>query len=153
VNDDVAPHEYPPGSRIILYCPLLACPWQHDGPPLPEGSGSAADEAVADVLAKHFAGLEEAVKAHLETHTLLEWVQELARLRDSVNTWSRHLLHTSQHGNMQIALGGRIQGVAEEMRQAVGLPEFGWNDAVPDAEFGECSVHASGGCRGQETHP
>ncbi len=71
---------------------------------------------------------------------------------EQVEKWSRHLLHVSQHNNMQIALGGRIQQVAAEMREAAGLPEFGWNDSVPDAEFGECSVHASG-CRGQETHP
>lgn len=104
-------------------------------------------------LTARFANSEAVLRAHLETHSLVEWVQELARLREAVNGWSRHLLHTSQHNNMQIALGGRIQRVADEMREAVGLPEFGWNDAVPDAEFGECSVHASGSCRGQETHP
>jgi hypothetical protein len=153
MTEPLAPRQYPPGSRIISYCPLPACSWQHEDPVLPEGSGATMDEAVADITAKHFVGLEKIVKAHLETHALLEWVQELARLRDAVNAWSRHLLHTSQHNNVQIALAGRIQGVAGEMREAVGLPEFGWNDAVPDAEFGECTVHASASCRGQETHP
>jgi hypothetical protein len=104
-------------------------------------------------LTARFANAEAVLRAHLETHALIEWVAELARLRDGVNGWSRRLLHASQHNNMQIALGGRIQAVAEEMREAVGMAEFGWNDAVPDAEFGECTVHASGSCRGREAHP
>jgi hypothetical protein len=52
---------------------------------------------------------------------------------------------------MVIDLGGRIQQVVHDMRAAAGLPEFGWNTAFLDAEFGECTVHA-GGCGGQETH-
>lgn len=68
-----------------------------------------------------------------------------------VDQWSRHLWHISQHNRMMIALGGRIQRVVQEMREAAGLPEFGWNTAFPDAEFGQCSVHPEG-CKGQETH-
>jgi hypothetical protein len=68
-----------------------------------------------------------------------------------IGRWTRHLLHVSQHDRMVIGLGGRIQRIAQEMREAAGLPAFGWNDAIPDAEFGECSVHIEG-CRGQETH-
>ena len=70
---------------------------------------------------------------------------------EDIDRWTRHLLHVSQHNRMVIGLGGRIQRLAGEMRAAAGLPAFGWNDAVPDAEFGECSVHVEG-CRGQETH-
>jgi hypothetical protein len=65
--------------------------------------------------------------------------------------WTRHLLHISQHSRMTIGLAGRIQQVANEMRKAARLPEFDWNSSVPDAEFGECSVHVED-CRGQETH-
>jgi hypothetical protein len=68
-----------------------------------------------------------------------------------VGRWSRHLWHTSQHNKMVIALSGRLQKQANEMRRAVGLPEFGWNDAFPDADFSECSVHVAD-CEGQETH-
>lgn len=71
--------------------------------------------------------------------------------KDDVDRWSRHLWHTSQHNRMVIALAGRLQDQANEMRKAVGLEPLGWNDAFPDAEFGECSVHA-GNCKGQETH-
>jgi len=136
----------------IYECPLAACPWEGTDPPPPPGEAITSDADVWRFIGDRAMAAEEVVRAHLETHSLLEWVQELARLRNGINGWSRHLLHASQHNNMQIALGGRIQRVADEMREAVGLPAFGWNDAVPDAEFGECSVRASG-CRGQEAHP
>jgi hypothetical protein len=68
-----------------------------------------------------------------------------------IDQWTRHLLHVSQHNRMVIGLGGRIQQIAQEMREAAGLPAFGWNTAFDDAEFGECSVHVEG-CQGQETH-
>ncbi len=68
-----------------------------------------------------------------------------------VDRWTRHLWHVSQHDKMIIGLGGRVQDIVHEMRQTAGLPEFGWNTAFPDAEFGECTVHVEG-CRGQETH-
>ena len=68
-----------------------------------------------------------------------------------VDRWSKHMWHTSQHNSMPIFLGGRLQSQANEMRKRVGLPELGWNDAFPDDDFEECSVH-SDGCKGQETH-
>ena len=68
-----------------------------------------------------------------------------------LDQWTRHLWHISQHGKMAIGLAGRIEQVVREMRAVAGLPEFGWNAAFPDAEFGECSVHVEG-CQGQETH-
>lgn len=70
---------------------------------------------------------------------------------DEVDRWTRHIWHVSQHGKMTIGLAGRLQRIADEMRDAAGLPEFGWNTAFPDAEFGECSVHVKD-CQGQETH-
>jgi hypothetical protein len=68
-----------------------------------------------------------------------------------VDDWSSHLWHTSQHNRMVIGLAGRLQALANEMRVAAGLEEFGWNTSFPDERFGECSVHVEG-CAGQETH-
>jgi hypothetical protein len=70
---------------------------------------------------------------------------------EGVDRWTRHIWHVSQHGKMTIGLAGRLQKIVDEMRDAAGLPEFGWNTAFPDADFGECSVHVEG-CGGQETH-
>lgn len=72
-------------------------------------------------------------------------------MRARIDEWSARLWHTSQHNRMVIGLGGRLQDLANEMREAVGLESFGWNDAFPDARFGECTVHVSD-CAGQETH-
>lgn len=79
----------------------------------------------------------------------------LLALRPSVETverWSRHLLHTSMHNTVVIGIGGRLQRQANEIRGAVGLKSFGWGDAILDAEFEECTVHVSNYCKGQETH-
>lgn len=70
----------------------------------------------------------------------------------TVDRWTRHLWHTSQHNRMAIGLGGRIQQVVNEMREEAGLTAFGWNTAFLDAEFGECTVHVTD-CPGQEHHP
>lgn len=78
-------------------------------------------------------------------------MQQNSDLAALVDEWSTHLWHTSQHGSMVIALAGRLQALANEMRTAAGLEPFGWNDAFPDDRFGECSVHAMD-CEGQHTH-
>lgn len=65
---------------------------------------------------------------------------------------TRRLWHTSQHNCMIIALGGRIQDDVNELRAAFGLPDFGWNDWVPDEEVNRCAVHVDDACVGQHTH-
>jgi hypothetical protein len=69
-----------------------------------------------------------------------------------IDRWSKHLWHTSQHNRIVIALAGRLQDLANEMRESVGLEPFGWNDAFPDDMFNECTVHVDD-CEGQHTHP
>lgn len=69
----------------------------------------------------------------------------------AVDAWSKHIWHVSQHNQMVIGLSARLQGIANEMRMAAGLPEFGWNDSVSDEVFQQCSVHVTG-CAGQQTH-
>jgi hypothetical protein len=70
---------------------------------------------------------------------------------EDVDRFTRRLLHTSQHNRCVIFIAGRIQEDINELRRAVGLPEFGWHDAVPDEEVGRCSVHPDD-CKGQHTH-
>lgn len=71
--------------------------------------------------------------------------------RAAVDRATRRLLHTSQHNRSPIWLAGRIQDDVNRLRAAVGLPEFGWNDSVPDDEVGRCAVHVEG-CAGQHSH-
>lgn len=84
-----------------------------------------------------------ALQELLRRHTA-EWVA-------LVDVLTRRMLHTSQHIRCPIWLAGRLQEDANAARIAVGLEEFGWNDAVRDEEVGRCSVHPEN-CEGQHTH-
>jgi hypothetical protein len=81
VNEELASREWPPGTRVVSCCPLSKCLWQYEDPLPPCGAGATIDEAVRDALAKHFAAVEDVVRTHLETHPLLEWVQEVTALQ------------------------------------------------------------------------
>lgn len=70
----------------------------------------------------------------------------------TIHRFTRRLWHTSQHSQCKIWLAGRIQDDVNALRAAVGLPEFGWNDSVPDEEVGRCAVHVHDACAGQHTH-
>lgn len=70
---------------------------------------------------------------------------------EQVDEWTSHLWHVSQHDRMVIGLGGRLQRIVDEMREAAGLEPFGWNTTIPDELFGECTVHVAD-CQGQHTH-
>lgn len=78
-------------------------------------------------------------------------MSDLSELVSAIDRATRRLLHTSQHDYCVIFIGGRIQEDIAELRAAAGLPEFGWNDSIPDQEVGRCSVHSQH-CEGQHTH-
>ncbi len=77
--------------------------------------------------------------------------READGLVGEVDSLTRRLLHTSQHSRCPIWLAGRVQNDVNALRAAAGLPEFGWNDSVPDEEVGQCAVHVED-CAGQHTH-
>jgi hypothetical protein len=75
-------------------CPLPQCGWTHAQPPpdamspgpvVPVLPGEGLDEAIsrasAAILREWYAGAEVVIEAHLGTHTTLEWVTEVMRLR------------------------------------------------------------------------
>ena len=76
-----------PAGTTGYHCPL--CEWTHgqfppaagDLEPLP-----ATFDGATVMLARQFAlGAEQGIRAHLETHTLVEWVREVMRLRGEVD--------------------------------------------------------------------
>ena len=90
--------------RTVLCCPLAECGWFV---PLPdpgaeavvpagrlgeyaaalrdfEPGGDPFAEAVFGQLLRQYLAVDETVRAHLATHSLLEWVQEVTRLRDEL---------------------------------------------------------------------
>jgi len=68
----------------IYECPLAACPWKGTGPPPPPGEAITSDADIWRFLRDRAMAAEEVVRAHLETHTLLEWAQEVMRLREEL---------------------------------------------------------------------
>jgi hypothetical protein len=75
-----------PQQATVYGCPLSGCKWSHTEPHPTQygGEGATIEECVTNTLRVHFAEVEAVVQAHLETHPLLEWVQEVTRLRDQI---------------------------------------------------------------------
>jgi hypothetical protein len=68
-------------QQITRYtCPIDSCGWVHDDPgPFQRELVEAGDPH--DVVRQHFLAMEDLVREHLETHSLLEWAQEVDRLK------------------------------------------------------------------------
>ncbi|MFI1580033.1 hypothetical protein [Embleya sp. NPDC020630] len=84
--------EYVRGLDVFRHhCPIDVCPWHHDEPTgggprrfavdrRPDGTldiGGAINRDVAERAQRR----EAIVEAHAETHTAMEWVTEVRRLR------------------------------------------------------------------------
>jgi len=67
---------------MVYECPLAACPWKGTDPPPEPGEAITSEAGIWRFIRDRAMAAEGIVKAHLETHTLLEWVQEVARLRE-----------------------------------------------------------------------
>jgi hypothetical protein len=73
-----------PQRATVYGCPIAACTWAHTMPyqdPCADGAATI-EEASANAVRTHFTEAESVVRAHLETHSLLEWVTEITRLRE-----------------------------------------------------------------------
>lgn len=84
-----------PAGTAVYHCPLEACEWTHAEPPpgtgiteapsSPAGNARTLDEAIAESTFATFSdwlmGVERVLKAHLKTHSLLEWAEEVGRLQ------------------------------------------------------------------------
>jgi hypothetical protein len=75
VNEEIASL---PRQVTRLECPIGRCPWTYDDP---GPSGTAAFADVAALMTAHAMDVEGVVREHLETHPLIEWARELARVR------------------------------------------------------------------------
>lgn len=78
--------EQRPAGAVIYSCPLEACEWTHAELPLTEAEIAATMGAdPAAVLLRHVMPAEVAAEAHMRSHSLLEWVQEVGRLGREVS--------------------------------------------------------------------
>lgn len=77
-------------QKTITECLIESCLWTADI--TPEGVELVNVAPTPDsgtVFRAIVENHERIIRAHLETHTLLEWVQEVARLRDELQTAKR----------------------------------------------------------------
>lgn len=76
----------PPVTRYT--CPISVCPWVHDDPG-PSTAGAFTSDPAA-IAAAHMLGMEGTVREHLETHPLIDWAREIARLREDAARTGRN---------------------------------------------------------------
>jgi hypothetical protein len=79
-----------PAGTTLYHCPLPECGWTLAQPPpdpfapVPVITGESLDETIGRasmaIMREWYAETEQALEAHLGTHTLLEWMQEIDRL-------------------------------------------------------------------------
>lgn len=66
-------------SQVTRYrCPIGACGWFHDD----QGPSVLIDSDPEALTISHAKAIDDIVRAHLETHSLEEWAQEIGRLRE-----------------------------------------------------------------------
>ena len=75
----------------VYQCPIDTCGWERDGPLAPEDRTRWPETPTITMpdmtrqMSRHAAAMTDAaLQEHLETHTMLEWLQENARLRQKV---------------------------------------------------------------------
>lgn len=87
-----------PAGTTIYHCPLEACEWTYAQPPpgteiaempsVPVGYAATLDEAISQgvfaTMTDWLGGADRVLEAHLKTHSLLEWVQEVTALRNDL---------------------------------------------------------------------
>jgi len=73
-----------PVPLVLHECPLGRCGWQHPAPAIAPGVIRTGEDTTA-AMTEAALTADIAVKAHLETHTLLEWVTQVQRLREVID--------------------------------------------------------------------
>jgi hypothetical protein len=73
-----------PAGTTVYFCPL--CGWSHPQlPPTEQELMEAAADPIVTYLHRKFRDVEAAVEAHLNTHGLLDWLNEVSRLRSELD--------------------------------------------------------------------
>jgi hypothetical protein len=79
-----------PAETTVYDCPLSTCYWAYAELPMTAGELAASlAEPVLDVAMRRALAVENELTAHLAGHALLEWVQEIGRLRDKMAALER----------------------------------------------------------------
>jgi hypothetical protein len=78
----------PPVNAHVIYCPLASCHWAHLAEPVkatPETLAAVFGFGVMQVIEanERARAVEEALRDHLSSHPLEEWVREVTQLRSA----------------------------------------------------------------------
>jgi len=91
-----------PAGTALYRCPLSACDWTHAELPMTTGELMASLAVpVLDVAVRRARAVENEVAAHLAGHSLLEWVQEIGRLRRELDVYGRVRVHATDAGRVK----------------------------------------------------
>ncbi|MFD8866044.1 hypothetical protein ACFV1F_16995 [Streptomyces sp. NPDC059590] len=87
------------------HCPLRACNWQHNDPE-PEGPNVRAAVLQAE-LSGHNERVRKAVRAHLETHTVEDFIYDISGYKVErdvmMENWQAALNHTLEQACQRLA--------------------------------------------------
>jgi hypothetical protein len=86
-----------PVPMVRYNCPLAACTWDYYAPSI-TGAVIRSDEDIRSGMLAAAIANDSVIKAHLETHSLLEWVTEIARLREAIDLAAICLSDSGQVG-------------------------------------------------------
>ena len=87
-----------PVGSAVWHCPLSSCGWTYAQPPpgseiaevpsAPAGNAGTLGEAIEQgafaVVRDWYLGAERVIEAHLKTHSLVEWAQEVQWLHEAL---------------------------------------------------------------------
>jgi hypothetical protein len=84
------------GQTTVIHCPIDVCPWEHTVLPVDPrwGPGALASVFGEGIMQQHAINsrnqeTERELEAHLKTHSVLEWVKCVQRLKAQLNIWQR----------------------------------------------------------------
>lgn len=123
LRDDKRVSEYTtelPWLATRYECPIGSCEWTRDdpGPDPSEGTGETIGQAAENAVRAYLLRAESAIREHLETHPLLEWAQEVMRLRDQA--WRADRDAVLAASVLVRRLGGEVQVSDAELAAAGG---------------------------------
>jgi hypothetical protein len=94
-------------------CPIGACRWFHDRPPADASAlgpwQGDLESTVAETLRREAATIDAVIRAHCETHPLIEWIAEVQRERTRADGLF-HALASVANTNIAVKLVAHAPG-------------------------------------------
>ncbi len=102
-------------------CPILRCYWYHERPAAPDPMALASVFGVGTIAATgayaQSADTEQAIAEHLDTHSVLEFVQTISEERQKATAWlvAIDVALTGANGEMPADVGSALTNAREAL--------------------------------------